>query len=103
MELRIQNLDKLLTLQACSMDRFLIDDDGYRYHMSFHHVDYEGHFIMYLQKKIMGDKVLVSLTWEKPPHTYPYPMTWFSLNEIASLNKFCDRLDALCRTNIYNI
>ena len=103
MELKIQNLDKLLTLQGCSLEKFLIDDYSDRYHLSFENKDYDGHFILIIFKLITDGKVAVNMTWEKPPHNYPYPTTSLSLNEINTLTKFCDRIDTLCRTNIYNI
>ena len=103
MELKIQNLDKLLTLQACSMDRFFIDDDGDSYYLSFEHIDYGGHFILRIYKEIKHGEVDVSLTWEKSPHSYPYGSVKFSLTDINTLTKFCDKVDALCHTNIYNI
>lgn len=103
MELKIQNLDKLLTLQGCSMDRFFIDDDGDSYDISFYHTDYEGFFILRIHKKITNGYVSAELTWEKSPHNYPYGVVSFSLTDINTLTKFCDKIDALCHTNIYNI
>ena len=103
MKLKIENINRLHSVQGVSISRFLIDEDSDRYVICFMHADWYGFFTLYIKKRITDHKVTMHLQWDDSPKLQNFPGLEVKLEDISTLPKFCEIVDFLCNINMSTI